>query len=58
MAEGFIDGDLLEQFLDLLELQITEICKGLKVCQFQVLLSHNYVTYSSLRDSHGSPVSK
>ena len=58
MAEGFIDGDLLEQFLDLPELQMTEICKGLKVRQFQVLLSHNYVMYSSLRDGHGSPVSK
>jgi len=31
IAEGFIDGDLVEQFLELPEAQVTEICKGLKV---------------------------
>ncbi len=31
MAEGFIDGDLVEQFLELPESQMAEICQGLKV---------------------------
>ena len=31
MPEGFIDGDLVERFLDLPESQTIEICKGIKV---------------------------
>ena len=31
IPEGFIDGDLVEQFLDLPQPEMAEICKGLKV---------------------------
>ena len=31
-AEGFIDGDLIERFLDLPQKKMDEICRGLKVC--------------------------
>lgn len=30
-SEGFIDGDLVEHFLDLPEKKMAEICKGIKV---------------------------
>ena len=32
LSEGFIDGDLVERFLDLSEAKMQEICKGIKVC--------------------------
>ena len=31
IAEGFIDGDLVEQFLELPQNDMAEICKGIKV---------------------------
>ena len=31
VTEGFIDGDLVERFLDLSQSQMDEVCKGLKV---------------------------
>ena len=31
MTEGFVDGDLVERFLDLSQTQMEEVCKGLKV---------------------------
>ena len=31
LSEGFIDGDLVERFLDLPEAKMQEICKGIKV---------------------------
>ena len=31
IAEGFIDGDLVEQFLDLAPSDMADICKGIKV---------------------------
>ncbi len=31
MVEGFIDGDLVERFLDLPEAQMAETCKTIKV---------------------------
>ena len=31
ITEGFIDGDLVERFLDLSQSQMEEVCKGLKV---------------------------
>ena len=31
ITEGFIDGDLVERFLDLSQTQMEEVCKGLKV---------------------------
>ena len=30
-SEGFIDGDLVEQFLDLPQAKMEEICRGMKV---------------------------
>lgn len=31
IAEGIIDGDLIEQFLELSQNDMAEICKGIKV---------------------------
>ena len=31
ITEGFVDGDLVERFLDLSQTQMDEVCKGLKV---------------------------
>lgn len=31
MSEGFIDGDLVERFLDLPQAQMEDICRGIKV---------------------------
>lgn len=31
MPEGFIDGDLVERFLDLPQTQMEDVCKGIKV---------------------------
>jgi len=31
MPEGFIDGDLVERFLDLPQAQMEDVCKGIKV---------------------------
>ena len=31
ITEGFVDGDLVERFLDLSQTQVDEVCKGLKV---------------------------
>ena len=31
MPEGFIDGDLVERFLDLPQTQMDDVCKGIKV---------------------------
>ena len=31
ITEGFVDGDLVERFLDLSQIQMDEVCKGLKV---------------------------
>ena len=31
LSEGFIDGDLVEKFLDLKQSQMEDICKGIKV---------------------------
>ena len=31
VTEGFVDGDLVERFLDLSQSQMEEVCKGLKV---------------------------
>lgn len=32
MPEGFIDGDLIERFLDLPQAQMEDVCRGIKVC--------------------------
>lgn len=45
IAEGFIDGDLVEQFLDLAPSDMADICKGIKV---STLIPHKY-TYSAVR---------
>ena len=37
ITEGFIDGDLVERFLDFSQTQMEEVCRGLKVhvyCDF------------------------
>jgi UDP-N-acetylglucosamine transferase subunit ALG13 len=34
ITEGFIDGDLVERFLDFSQTQMDEVCKGLKVKDF------------------------
>ncbi len=31
VTEGFVDGDLVEKFLDLPEAQMNEVVKGIKV---------------------------
>ena len=39
ITEGFVDGDLVERFLDLSQTQMEEVCKGLKV---RLLLDANF----------------
>ena len=39
ITEGFVDGDLVERFLDLSQAQMEEVCKGLKV---RLLLDANF----------------
>lgn len=36
-SEGFIDGDLVEHFLDLPQDKMEEICKGIKVDLHEIL---------------------
>ncbi len=38
VTEGFIDGDLVEKFLDLPEAQMSEVVKGIKVCVVSLLM--------------------
>lgn len=41
-AEGFIDGDLVEHFLDLPQEKMEQICKGIKVNEKRKLSVHSY----------------
>ena len=38
ITEGFIDGDLVERFLDFSQTQMEEVCRGLKVHVYVILL--------------------
>ena len=38
ITEGFIDGDLVERFLDFSQTQMEEVCRGLKVPRVMMLL--------------------
>ena len=46
ITEGFIDGDLVERFLDLSQGQMEDLCKGLKVVRARIInitvVMHNY----------------
>ena len=37
ITEGFIDGDLVERFLDLSQGQMEDLCKGLKVVRVRII---------------------
>ena len=38
ITEDFIDGDLVERFLDFSQTQMEEVCRGLKVHVYMTLL--------------------
>ncbi len=44
VTEGFIDGDLVERFLDLPQAQMSDVVMGIKVNTMLVIIASYYCT--------------